>query len=68
MEKKVKSDDLAYRVTLRKYEEGLMSSLDVQNSSNTLLTSKADLLQKRLMLMMKSRLVDYYKGKPLYNE
>lgn len=66
MEKKVKSDDLAYRITLRKYEEGLMSSLDVQNSSNTLLTSKADLLQKRLMLMMKSRLVDYYKGKPLY--
>lgn len=66
MDKKVKSDDLAYRVTLRKYEEGLMSSLDVQTSSNTLLTSKADLLQKRLMLLMKSMLVDYYKGKPLY--
>ena len=27
MDKKVKSDELAYRVTLRKYEEGLMSTL-----------------------------------------
>lgn len=66
MDKKVKSDNLAYRITLRKYEEGLMSSLDVQNSSNTLLTSKADLLQKRLMYMMKSKLVNYYKGQPLF--
>lgn len=65
MEKKVKSDELAYRVTLRKYEEGLMSSLDVQTSANTLVTSKADLLQRKLMYLLKCRQVDYYKGKPL---
>lgn len=65
MEKKVQSDELAYRVTLRKYEEGLMSSLDVQTSSNTLVTSKADLLQRKLMYLLKCRQVDYYKGKPL---
>ena len=68
MDKKVKSDELAYRVTLRKYEEGLMSTLDVQTSANTLLESKANLLQKRLMYLLKSKLVDYYKGKPLINE
>lgn len=67
MDKKVKSDELAYRVTLRKYE-GLMSTLDVQTSANTLLESKANLLQKRLMYLLKSKLVDYYKGKPLINE
>lgn len=66
MEKKVASDAFAYRVTLRKYEEGLMSPLDVQTSANTLLTSRADLLQKRLLFLMKSKLVDYYKGKPLF--
>lgn len=66
MEKKVKSDAIAYQVTRRKYEEGLMSALDLQTSSNTLLTSKADWLQKRLMYLLKSKLVDYYKGKPLY--
>lgn len=65
MEKKVKSDELAYRVTLRKYEEGLMSSLDVQTSSNTLVNSKADLLQRKLMYLLTCRRVDYYKGKPL---
>lgn len=65
MDKQVSSNDLAYRITLRKYEEGLMSSLDVQTSSNNLLTSKANLLQKKLMYLMKSKLVDYYKGKPL---
>ena len=67
MDKKVKSDELL-RVTLRKYEEGLMSTLDVQTSANTLLESKANLLQKRLMYLLKSKLVDYYKGKPLINE
>lgn len=67
MEKKVKSDELAYRITVRKYEEGLMSTLDVQTSANTLLRSRADLLQKRLMYLLKSKLVDYYKGKPLIN-
>ena len=66
MQKKVKSDALAYQVTSRKYEEGLMSPIDVRTSSATLLTSRADLLQKKLMYIIKCKLVDYYKGKPLY--
>lgn len=66
MQKKVKSDALAYQVTSRKYEEGLMSPIDVQTSAATLLQSRADLLQKKLMYQMKCKLVDYYKGKPLY--
>ena len=36
MEKKVRADSLAYHVTRRKFEEGLMTSLDVQNSASTL--------------------------------
>jgi len=68
MQKKVDADAFAYKVTLRKFEEGLMSPIDVQTSANTLLTSKADLLQKKLLYIMKSKLVDYYKGQPLINE
>lgn len=67
MEKKAKADEIAYQVTFRKYEEGLMSPIDLQTSANTLLLSKADLLQRKLMYLMKCRLVDYYKGKPLIN-
>ena len=48
MEKKVEADGLAYQVTLRKYEEGLMSPIDLQTSANILLESKAGLLQKQI--------------------
>lgn len=68
MKKKTEADAIAYRVTLRKYEEGLMSPLDLQTSSNTLLLSKANLLQSQLMYVLKCKLVDYYKGQPLINE
>ena len=65
MEKKVTSDSLAYHVTRRKYEEGLMTSLDVQNNAATLLESETKLLQSKLTYIMKCRLVDYYKGKEI---
>jgi outer membrane protein len=65
MEKKLEADELAYQVTLRKYEEGLMSPLDLQTSSNTLIESKANLLQKKLMYLLKCKQVDYYKGEAL---
>lgn len=67
MEKKLNADELAYRVTLRKFEEGLMSPLDVQTSANTLIESRANLLQRKLMYLLKCRQVDYYKGKDLIN-
>ena len=65
MEKKVASDSIAYHVTRRKYEEGLMTSLDVQNNAATLLESETNLLQSKLTYLLKCRLVDYYKGKEL---
>lgn len=65
MEKKVASDEISYQITLRKFEEGLMSPLDLQLSSNNLLLSKANLLQCRLTLIIKQKLVDYYRGTPL---
>lgn len=65
MEKKVTSDSLAYHVTRRKYEEGLMTSLDVQNNAATLLESETKLLQSKLTYVMKCRLVDYYKGEEI---
>lgn len=65
MEKKVSSDALTYRVTRRKFEEGLMTSLDVKNNAATLLESQTLLLQSRLTYLMKCRLVDYYQGKEL---
>ncbi|MDR1222718.1 MAG: TolC family protein [Tannerella sp.] len=65
MEKKLESDRIAYEITVRKFEEGLMSPLDLQTSANTLIESKANLLQRQLMYLLKCKQVDYYKGEPL---
>jgi outer membrane protein len=65
MEKKLASDQIAYEITLRKFEEGLMSPIDLQTSANTLIESKANLLQRQLMYLLKCKQVDYYKGMPL---
>ncbi|MDL2281665.1 TolC family protein [Parabacteroides sp. OttesenSCG-928-G06] len=65
MEKKEKADAYAYQQTLRKYEEGLMSPIDLQTSANALLMSKANLLQRKLLYLLKCKEVEYYKGEPL---
>ena len=66
MQHKVEADSLAYQLTLRKYEEGLASSIDAQTTSATLLQSRAQLLQCQLMWALKQRLVAYYQGTPLF--
>ena len=68
MEKKAASDQLAYQVTKRKYEEGLMTSLDVQNNAATWLNSQANLLQSKLTYYLKCRLVEYYKGNDIIQQ
>ena len=68
MEKKVASDQLAYQVTKRKYEEGLMTSLDVQHNAATWLDSQASLLQSKLTYFLKCRLVEYYKGNDIIQQ
>lgn len=65
MTSKVESDSIASRLTIRKYEEGLASSIDVQTASVALLQSKAQLLQCQLTYIYKTRMLNYYKGIPL---
>ena len=54
-----------YHTVRRKFEEGLMTSLDVKTSAATLLESETLMLQSRLTYLLKCRLVDYYKGESL---
>lgn len=68
MQRKVEADSIAYRVTLRKYEEGLSSAIDLQTAANTLLEARANLLQKQLSYEIKRRLVAYYQGEGLATE
>lgn len=68
MTAKVESDSIASRLTIRKYEEGLASSIDVQTQTVSLLQSKAQLLQCQLTYLYKTRMLNYYNGKPLWTE
>lgn len=64
MQKQVEANRFAYAVTLKKYEKGLTSALDLQTSANNLTQSEATLVQALLNYRIKCKLVDYYKGVP----
>ena len=68
MEKKVEADSLAYQLTRRQFEEGLSTAIDLHTTSAQLMSSKATLLQCRLMAMVKEQLVRYYKGEQIWIE
>ncbi len=63
---KTVADGEAYRLNTRKYEEGLLSLIDLQLSANTYFSSRVELLQKQMLYMLKVKLVEYYKGNRLW--
>lgn len=63
---KTEADAEAYRLNLRKYEEGLLSLIDLQLSANTYYTSRVELLRTRMLYILKNKLVEYYKGNRLW--
>ncbi len=62
--KKVNAAQLAYDGAERKFENGLISALDLQTAANTLLQAKSDKLRARLQYIIKTRMVNYYNGEP----
>jgi outer membrane protein len=55
----------AHRANQRKFEEGLISALELQNSTNLLLQARVEELNVRLRYRIQCRLLDFYKGIPL---
>lgn len=64
-QKQVTANEIAYKATRRKYDEGMISAIELQTSSNNLLVAKAERLRSRITYITKRRLVNYYKGLPL---
>ena len=64
-QKKVSASQLSYDGAAKKFENGLISALDLQTAANTLLQAKSDKLRARLQYIIKTRMVDYYNGIPL---
>ena len=65
MQKKVTSDSLAYHMSSRKFEEGMLSTFDLHTAAQTLLESRIKQLQMQMLLVIKQRLVAYYQGESL---
>ena len=65
MQKKVASDSLAYHMSSRKFEEGMLSTFDLHTAVQTLLESRIKELQMQMLLIIKQRLVGYYQGENL---
>ncbi len=59
---------VAHDVNQRKYEEGLVSALEMHTSSNRLVEARATELRARLAYILKKRLVEYYAGVPMISE
>lgn len=62
--KRESSQEIAYRANVQKYNEGMVSILDLQTSSNNLLAARAQTLYSALAYLIKTKIVNYYKGIP----
>lgn len=60
--KRVETARVAYQGMEQKFEQGMVSPLDLQSSANTLLQAEADMLRTRLSYIIQCRIVDYYNG------
>lgn len=60
--KKLEAAQLAYDGIAAKFEKGLVTAIDLQTASTTLLQAKSDCLRSRLQYVIEYRMVEYYNG------
>lgn len=61
-DKRAKAQQAAYNLNLKRYEQGLISALELQTSSNNLLLAEAERLKTFFQYNLKDKVVKYYKG------
>lgn len=61
-ERRADAQEEAYRLNSRKFEQGLISSIEYNTASSNYLKAKAERLNALLKWQLKRRVVSYYKG------
>lgn len=61
-ERRADAQEEAYRLNSRKFEQGLISSIEYNTASSNYLKAKAERLNALLKWQLKRRVVDYYNG------
>jgi len=64
-EKALAAINQSYRYTEQKFEVGLVNTVDYYTAKNQLAKTQSDLLQAKYDYIFRSRILDFYRGKPL---
>lgn len=64
--KQVDYAQVAYEVSEKKMEQGLISVIELYTSKNILGQAKSDLLRTKLQYTIKKKTIDFYLGKPVF--
>ena len=67
-DKQVEANTLAHKAIQRKYDEGLLSAIELQTSANRLQEARSNLLRIKLDYIINYRLIRYYQGVPLIDQ
>ena len=67
-ERRAAVQEEAFRLNAKKFEQGLISSIEYKTASNDYLNAKAERLNALLKYYLKKRVVTYYSGIPYMNQ
>jgi len=62
---KVKAQEESFKYTQQKFDVGLMTSFDYNNSKKDLTKAESDLLQAKYDFIFKTTILDFYMGNPI---
>jgi outer membrane protein len=63
-DKRYDAQNIAYGLNLKRYEQGLISAIELQTSTNTMLSAAAERLNAFFQYKIKNKVVQYYQGIP----
>ncbi|MCK9421015.1 MAG: TolC family protein [Bacteroidales bacterium] len=64
-EEKVKAQQESFKYTQQKFDVGMMTSFDYNNSKKDLTKAQSDLLQAKYDFIFKTTILDFYMGNPI---
>lgn len=64
--KKVQAQELAFTIARKRYEKGLISTLELYTAKNLFVSSQNENLQVRLRVEVNKSTLDFYKGLPIF--
>jgi outer membrane protein len=61
-EKQLEADELAFQAAQKKFEQGMVTAIELNTTKNRLANSSAQVLHAKLMYEVKKRVIEFYKG------